>query len=74
MDLNKTLAKHCAETVWEFEDRVQLALRQMDRYRAPLRMVDDSLYSEMQDAMDEWGQDNEVDVEDVDIEELIFVC
>lgn len=74
MDLNKTLAKHCAETVWEFESRVQLAIRLMDRYRAPLRMVDDSLYSEMQDAVDEWGQDNEVDVEDVDIEELIFVC
>lgn len=72
--LYKTLARYCEETIWEYEDRVQLALRKMDRERAPLSMVDRSLYNEIMDAVDEWGADNEVDVEDVDIEELIFVC
>lgn len=71
--LYKTLARYCEEVIWEYEDRVQLALRKMDRERAPLSMVDSSLYNEMMDAVDEWGADNEVDVEDVDIEELIFV-
>lgn len=70
--LYKTLARYCEETIWEYEDRVQLALRKMDRERAPLSMVDRSLYNEIMDAVDEYGADNEVDVEEVDIEEIIF--
>lgn len=72
-DLYKTLADYCRENIEDYDERVDRALTLIDKWRAPLYQVDSSLYNAMMDMIDEWGEENEVDVEEVDIEELIFI-
>lgn len=56
----------------DFEVRLQLALKRMDRMRCPFRMADGMLYDEIVDAIEEWCDDNEVSLEyDEDWDELI---
>lgn len=68
----KTLAQYCEYNISDYEDRAQLALRRIDRERASLQMVDNHLYNEMADAIEEWCEDNEVDADDIDVEEVLF--
>lgn len=72
-ELHKTLAEYCMNNVWEFDIRSRLAITRIDRERAPLRMVDSCLYTDILDAIEEWGADHDTDVEDVDAEDLIFI-
>lgn len=58
--------------VEDFEVRLQLALKRMDRMRCPLSMADGMLYDEIIDAVEEWCDDNEVSLEyDEDWDEII---
>jgi hypothetical protein len=72
-EMYKTLAQYCKDNIEDYEERVDRALTLIDRWRAPLYQVDSSLYGAMVDMVDEWGEENEINVEEVDIEELIFI-
>lgn len=66
------IAAFVRNNVEDYEERLQLALKRMDRMREPLRMADGSLYDEIIDAISEWCDDNEVSLEfDEDWDELI---
>ena len=58
-------------------DRVNLAIKYMALNRAPLSHVDPSLYDQIQDLLEEYGEDNELPegwylLDDIDPEDLIF--
>ena len=58
-------------------DRVNLAIKYMALNRAPLSHVDPGLYDEIQDLLEEYGEDNELPegwylLDDIDPEDLIF--
>lgn len=68
----KEVAAYVRNNVEDYEVRLQLALKRMDRMRCPLRMADGVLYDEIVDSIDEWCEDNEISIEyDFDFEELI---
>ena len=56
----------------DFECRRELAMSRMDRMRSPLRVVDSSLYNEMYDKLSEWCEDNNFDVDDFNVEDMVF--
>lgn len=58
-------------------DRVNLAVKYMYYQRAPLSHVDPGLYDEIQDLLEEYGEDNDLPegwylIDDIDPEDLIF--
>lgn len=68
----KEIAAFVRNNIEDFEVRLQLALKRMDRMRCPLSMADGMLYDEIVDAVEEWCDDNEVSLEyDEDWDELI---
>lgn len=69
----KLIAEYCKENVWEFEERVQIALGKIDHWRCPLEQADISLYNDIQDAVCDCATDYEIDVEDIDIESIIWL-
>ena len=56
----------------DFELRRELAMSRMDRMRSPLRVVDSSLYDEMYDKLSEWCEENNFDVDDFNVEDIVF--
>lgn len=56
----------------DFEVRREVAMGVMDWMRCPLRQADNKLYNEMQDALSEWCDDNEFDVDEFDLEQIVF--
>lgn len=56
----------------DFECRRELAMSRMDRMRSPLRFVDSSLYNEMYDKLSEWCDENGFNVDEFDVENIIF--
>ena len=68
----KEVAAFVRHNIEDFEVRLQLALKRMDRMRCPLSMADGMLYDEIVDAIEEWCDDNEVSLEyDEDFNEII---
>lgn len=68
----KEIAAYVRNNVEDYEERLQLALKRMDRMRCPMRMADDGLFEEIVDAVIDWCDDNEISIEyDFDFEELI---
>lgn len=63
MNYKKEVAAAVRNNVEDYEERLQLALKRMDRMRCPLSMADRSLYDEIVDAISEWCDDNEVSVD-----------
>lgn len=70
--LVKELAAACANNIENYELRVQLAIDVIGRMRCPLSMADFNLYYEMMDQIWWWGFDNEIDVDDIDAEEVLW--
>lgn len=52
------------ENIEDFELEAQLALRKMDRCRAPLNNINSSLCNQMEDYMEEWLH-NEIDADEL---------
>ena len=77
MDISKNAMKkivaYCRENVWEYEDRLDMALSKMDYFRCPLRMADQELYNDIYNSVEDYCQDYRIDFDSIDIEELIFV-
>ena len=72
---NEWVKDHLEEVfggIEDFNHRYEFALCRMDRYRCPLSHADQKLYEEMYDALSDWCEDNELDIDDFDIEEIIF--
>lgn len=75
----KDLAQYCAENIFEYEARVQLALGYMERLRCPLQVAAPDLYDEIVNCAYDWAEDNEITIDEwdddsrVDPEEIIFV-
>lgn len=71
--IRKEIAAYVRDHIEDYEIRLQLTLKQMDKMRCPFWMADDGrLYDEIVDAISEWCDDNEVSVEfDEDWEDLI---
>lgn len=56
----------------DFEVRRDVAMGVIDWMRCPLRQADNKLYNEMQDVLSEWCDENEFDVDEFDVENIIF--
>ena len=69
----KLIADYCNENILNFEERVQMALNKIDFLRAPLQLVDSSLYNDIQDAICDCAMDYEFDADDIDAEEVIWI-
>lgn len=67
----KEVAAYVRNNVEDFEERLQLALKRMDRMRCSLRMADDGLFDEIVSAIEDWCWDNEFDCSEVDWEDAI---
>ena len=63
MNFKKEVAAYVRNNVEDYEERLQLALKRMDRMRCSLRMADDGLFEEIVDAVSNWCEDNEVSVD-----------
>jgi hypothetical protein len=59
----KEIAAYVRNNVEDYEERLQLAFKRMDRMREPLQMADEELYDDITNAIEEWCDDNEVSVE-----------
>jgi hypothetical protein len=70
----RDLAKFMAETIEDYELRIQVALNCIDHNRCSLQQADYQLYSEMADLVEEYISDNDLDIDpdDIDIETLMF--
>ena len=75
-EMYKSLAEYCRENIEDYDEKVSYALGQIDKWRAPLHMVDNSLFMEISDAIDDWCDENDYDVDevgaDIEVDELIF--
>ena len=66
------IGKYLRETIEDFDVRVELALNTMDRKRCPFGYADSELCDECYDRIEEWCEENGVEVECIDVEEIIF--
>lgn len=70
----RDLARFMAETIEDYEPRLQVALNRIDHNRCSLQQADYQLYSEMADLIEEYISDNDLDIDpdEIDIETLMF--
>lgn len=66
------IGNYLRETVEDFDVRVNLALWTMGRKRCPFGYADSELCDECYDRIEEWCEENGIDVEYIDVEEIIF--
>lgn len=62
---------YCNENIWNFEERVSMALDKIYYWRYPLHLADSSLFEDIVDAIEECVTDYEIDPENVDPEDVI---
>ena len=68
----KEIAAYVRNNVEDYEERLQLALKRMDRMRCPFEMAtDEGFYCEITKAIEDWCYDNEVDFYELDLDEVI---
>ena len=69
------IGNYLRETVEDFDVRVNLALKTMDKMRCSFDYADCDLYDECYDKIEEWCENNDVDTiyqYIVDVEEIII--
>lgn len=66
------IGKYLREQIEDFDVRVDLALYTMNMKRYPLEYADSELCDECYDRIEEWCEENGVEVECIDVEEIIF--
>lgn len=67
------ISEYCANNIFEWKDRVRLALAKIDHWRCPLSQADTSLYNDILNAIEDCATDYEIDVDDIDVEEIIWL-
>lgn len=68
---------YCKDHIHRYEDRVAIALDNMEEWRCPLYVADYGLYDEIRDAILEWCDDNGIpygEEDEIDPEEVIVNC
>lgn len=63
---------YCKSNIEDFSPRMKRAWKKIGQYRCPLSYADYELFSDMQDALEDYCEDNELNSEDYDIEEIIW--
>lgn len=71
--IQQLISEYCANNIFEWEDRVQLALAKIEHWRCPLSQADQSLYNDILNAIEDCATDYEIDVDDIDVEEIIWL-
>ena len=71
-DLRK-IAAYVSENVEGYDERLSYALMIMDHSRCPLNHADSRLFNEIQGAIDDYCIDNDLDADEIDIEDIIFM-
>lgn len=71
-DMMQAILKRCREHIALYEERVQLALDIVDVQRCPLSLAAPYLYDRVNDIIDEYGNDEELDTDDITAEDIIF--
>ena len=69
------IGKYLRETIEDFDVRVNLALKTMDKMRCSFDYADCDLYDECYDKIEEWCENNDVDTiyqYIVDVEDIII--
>ena len=72
-DVKKALAEYCKQEIWDYDMKVDIALGYINRMRCPLSMAFPTLYNEMEEAIGEYCEDNELDAEEFDVEEIFWI-
>lgn len=66
---------YCKDHIRHYEERVSIALDIIGMDRCPLYVADSRLYDEMNEAILEWCDENQIpygEEEDIDPEEVLF--
>lgn len=71
MNRNKEIAAYVRNNVEDYEERLQLAFKRMDRLRCPLSFADQELYDDIINAIEDWCDDYEVSYDEVNWDEVI---
>ena len=66
------LYRYCKEHIYRFDDKESLALDEIDQWRCPLDMADESLYNEMMDAIGDYCEDHDLNPDDYDVEDVFW--
>ena len=66
------IAQTCVDEIENWAAHEDIALTNMDRMRCPLDMADEELYNSILEKIEEYGDYNEVDVDDIDPEEVFW--
>lgn len=66
----RQLAAYVAERIDEIDARVRSAYYYIETMRLPLRLADESLYSEIEEHIQDWCEDNGEDFEDIEVEDV----
>ena len=66
----KEMVQHVIDNVADFDTRYNLTLDAMGRDRCPLRVASYGLYSDIEECMGEWCNDNDDRPDLYDIEEI----
>lgn len=72
MDKLKEIVAYCAANIEDFDEKVKLALGYMDRRRCPLSQAAPVFYDELCEAVCEWAEANDVNLEGFDVEEVLM--
>ena len=66
------IGKYLRENIEDFDVRVKLALNTMGRMRCSFDYADCNLHDECYERIEEWYEENGIEVEYIDVEEIIF--
>lgn len=64
-EIISTLAEYCKNNIEDFELLEALALNNIDRMRCPLSMACPQLDSAMCECIEEWAEDNDMDIDEI---------
>lgn len=70
---NKEIAIRCKEQIPFYEEKSMIALDYIDRMRCPLDFADETLYNEIQEIIEDYCYEYELDPEDFDAEEIFWI-
>ena len=68
------LADYCRENIEDFDLKTSMAIRMIGRSKMPLHLLDNSFNSQIWDCYEEWAEENEINIEEMDfeVEDLLF--
>jgi hypothetical protein len=69
----RNIAEYCKTNILEFEERLSFALQKIEYLRAPLQQVDISLYNDIEDAIDDYASDYDIDSDNICAEDVIWL-